>query len=232
MKTSIKIALSALFMIFLFAIPAVAQDCDAYFPMEEGTVFEMTSYNDKDKMQGMTRNTVVDLNADGEFTATVKVKSFDKKGKETYDSEYGVACEEGHFKIDMRSMMSSENMASMQGMEVDVEADELAFPANMQPGTDLPDASLKVSMQSAGFSMAGMQIEITNRKVVANESMTTPAGTFDCVVVTQDINTKMVVGIKASSKTWYAKGVGTVRSESFNKNGKRMGYEVLTSLKK
>jgi hypothetical protein len=231
MKLSIEPTLAAFFLLCSFVLPASAQDCDAYFPMKEGAVFEMTSYNDKDKEQSMTRNTISELNGEGEFTATVKVQSFDKKGKETYNSEYGVACNGDHFKIDMRSMMSGENMASMQGMEVDVEADELAFPSNIQVGTDLPDASLSVSMQSAGFSMAGMKIDITNRKVLARESMTTPAGTFDCIVVTQDISTKMIVSIQASSKIWYAKNVGAVRSESYNKNGKRTGYEVLTSLK-
>lgn len=232
MKTSIKTTLSVFFMLCLFAIPATAQDCDAYFPTDEGTMFEMTSYNGKDKMQGMTRSTVTDISNDGGFSATVKVESFDKKGKENYTSEYGIACKDGNFKVDMRSMMSGDNMSSMEGMEVDVEADELAFPSNMEVGTDLPDASLKVTMQSAGFSMAGMQIQIVNRKVLARESMTTPAGTFDCIVVSQDVNTKMVVGIKASSKIWYAKGVGAVRTESYNGNGKMTGYEVMSALNK
>ncbi len=32
------------------------------------------------------------------------------------------------------------------------------------------------------------------------------------------------------SREWYAKEIGMVRSESFNKNGKLMAYSELTSL--
>jgi hypothetical protein len=231
MKAIFKTTLIAL--ILCYFLPVHAQDdCDAYFPMKDGTVFEMTHYSDKGKEQGMTRSSIQDLtSSDESLKATVKVQSFDNKGKETYSSEYGVTCENGRFNLDMRSMMSGESMSSMQGMEIQVEADELAFPLDLQPGTDLPDAHLKVSMQSTGFNMGGLQITVTNRKVLPRETITTPAGTFDCTVISQDVETKMLVSIKASSKAWYAKGAGTVRSESYNKNGKLLGYEVLTSLK-
>jgi hypothetical protein len=37
--------------------------------------------------------------------------------------------------------------------------------------------------------------------------------------------------IVAKSTDWMAKKVGTVRSESYDKDGKLMGYTVLTSMK-
>jgi hypothetical protein len=232
MKTLFQSTLIALLLCHFLPLQA-QQDCDAYFPLNEGAVFEMTQYSDKGKEESKTRSTVKDISsAEESLTATVTVEYFDKKGESTYTSEYGVSCREGNFHLDMRSMMNSQNMASMQGMQIDVEADEMAFPLDLSPGTELPDAHLKVSMSSSGLNMAGMQVMVSNRKVLPRESITTPAGTFDCTVITQDVETKMIVSIKASSKTWYAQGAGVVRSESYNKNGKLMGYQELTSLKK
>ena len=235
MKLICKTALSALFFaLFSISCTLNAQDCEAWYPMDEGAAFEMTSYSAKGKVTGRTMHTIKEKSSEGgALQATVSVQYYDKKDKETMTSEYDLHCKEGQFSIDMRSMMSADNMSSMQNMEVDVDADEMAFPADLSPGTELPDASLKVSMKSAGFSMSGMQVLVTNRKVGARESVTTPAGTFDCVVISQDVQSKtMGIGIKASSKTWYAKGAGAVKTESYNKNGKLMGSEELTMLKK
>jgi hypothetical protein len=41
-----------------------------------------------------------------------------------------------------------------------------------------------------------------------------------------------MVKTEASSKEWYAEGVGLVKSEIYNKKGKLMGYSELTSFEK
>jgi len=38
--------------------------------------------------------------------------------------------------------------------------------------------------------------------------------------------------IKFENKKWISKGIGIVKSESYNKNGNLMGYSDLTSFKK
>lgn len=220
--------------LFSFSFLAKAQNCEAYYPMDEGSVFEMTSYDAKGKETGKARNTVIEKKVNGdELEAVVKVDHFDKKGKESFSSEYSMFCKNGQFSLDMRNMMGPDNMGSLQNVEVTVDASEMTFPVDPQPGTTLEDAHLKVSMNTSGFSMGGMQVNITNRKIKGRESITTPAGTFDCVVITQNVESKtMGIKISASGKTWYSKGAGAVRTESYNKKGKLMGTEILTSLEK
>ena len=75
-----------------------------------------------------------------------------------------------------------------------------------------------------------MTIYVTDRAVEARESLTTSAGTFDCIKITQKETTKMIVKIQATSKEWYAENIGMVRSESYNKKGKLTGYSVLTKI--
>jgi hypothetical protein len=40
----------------------------------------------------------------------------------------------------------------------------------------------------------------------------------------------MMVRMKNNSKEWYAENVGMVRSETYNKRGKLMGYSELTKM--
>ena len=59
------------------------------------------------------------------------------------------------------------------------------------------------------------------------------AGTFDCYVIYSETKTKMMMANKTfPSRTWLAKGVGMVKQESYNKNGKLMGSMVLTQYTK
>jgi hypothetical protein len=79
-----------------------------------------------------------------------------------------------------------------------------------------------------------MTVTITDRKVVGKESVTTPAGTFDCFKITSNstIKTKTVVGItmEFSAIEWLAPKAAIVKSESYKK-GKLQGYTLLTKLK-
>ena len=52
------------------------------------------------------------------------------------------------------------------------------------------------------------------------ESISTPAGTFDCFVITHDFETKMGLKIIGKSKQWLAEGVGLVKQINYSKNGK------------
>ncbi len=76
-------------------------------------------------------------------------------------------------------------------------------------------------------------IAITNRMVEKRETITTPAGTFDCYKITYDVQTGMGF-IKTNTKTaeWYSGKAGSVRTETLDKKGKLMGYSQITSIKK
>lgn len=227
MKTLLTKSLLCLLLLLSFS-GLDAQGCDTYYPFQEGATFELTSYNGKDKVTGKTRHNIKEMT---ENQAVVEVISFDKKDKEVFRGEYGLECSDGQFSLDMRSMMGPENMGGMEGMDVNVDASDMTFPANPVVGDDLPDAHLKVSMQSSGMSIGGIQVTIANRKVAGKESITTPAGTFDCTIMTQDLETKtMGIKMRSSSKTWYSKGAGPVKTESFKANGKLISRDIMTSL--
>jgi len=77
-----------------------------------------------------------------------------------------------------------------------------------------------------------MTINISNRKVEAVESLTTPAGTFECYKISYDVATKMMVNVKSKGVEWYTAGIGMIKSETYSSDGKLLGSNILTSLKK
>lgn len=231
MKLFSKFSL-AVFFTMVTLLPAVSQDCEAYFPMKEGAFIETRNYDEKDKLQGISKMTVLQKQTAGaRVSVTVDVKSYDDKEKELMNTTMEVYCENGVFYIDMKKFLDQQTMESFKDMEVAMESENMEFPSNLQPGQTLKDARITVSASSGGMKLFSMNVWITNRKVEAIEDITTPAGTFTCHKISSDVETKMMMKISVKSVEWYAKNVGTVRSESYNNKGKLTGYTLLTDFK-
>lgn len=225
-----------LLYIMCFATLGIANaqiDCKPYVPTEKGTVWEITNYDKKGKTTGRAVYELVDKVENGnEITFTVKYVAYDKKDKEIFTNSFEAKCVDGKFEFDMTYKMDGTALQSYQDMDIEVDASEFEIPDfDASPGTQLADGSLTVNMGSGGLGLK-MTILITNRLVEAQESITTPAGSFECVVLSQDITTKVMVNVKGSSKEWYAPEIGMVRSESYNKKGKLIGYSELTKIEK
>jgi hypothetical protein len=82
------------------------------------------------------------------------------------------------------------------------------------------------------MAIMNMTINVSNRKVEAVENLTTPAGTFECYKISFDVATKMMINVKSKGVEWFAKGIGMVKNETYDSNGKLLGSNVLTSIKK
>jgi len=225
-------------MIFILsatmADSAVAQDCEAYFPMEEGAFIETYNYDKKDKLTSITRYTVLEKEVYGENNVKVKVqlKAYDKKDEETMEGQLEMLCEDGVYYVDMKDYINPESMGieDMEDMEITVDANNMEMPANPEVGQTLNDGYIKMSFGASGVSVMNITVNITNRTVEAIEDITTPAGTFNCVKISQDIETKTFMKNTAKSVEWYAKNIGAVRSETFNNKGKPTGYSVLNDI--
>ncbi len=204
-------------------------DCKPYMPTEKGTVWEITNYTAKGKVTGRVVYELLDKVENGnEITFTVKNTSYDKKDKEIYVSTFEAKCVDGKFQFDMSFKMDGASMQSYQDMDIVVEASEFEIPEmNASPGTQLADGTLAVTLGGLGLNMT---VLVTDRIVESQENITTSAGTFDCIVLTQNISTKLIIKVRGSSKEWYSENIGMVRSESYNKKGKLTGYSELTKL--
>jgi hypothetical protein len=225
MKTKIIVLIS----VFFISFSSLSQNaCKSYYPFEEGTKFEITNYNKKGKKEGVVKYEVTDVNGN---EATIKTVIFDAKGKEITTSNYKVMCEGNKVSIDFKSLINPDMLKQYKDMDMDITGTNIELPNDLQVGQSLKDANMNMAINMGGITM-NMKIDMLNRKVDKKESITTPAGTFDCFALSYDNEMKMGMKMKFKIKEWIAEGVGMVRNESYNKNGKLMGYSELTSFKK
>ena len=116
-------------------------------------------------------------------------------------------------------------------MEIEVKGTDITYPRGLTIGSKLPNAEVTLIAKSGGIQIINMTISLINREVVAEESVTTPAGTFTCYKLTYDVNTKMMFSFSAKVTEWINKGAGTVKSETYDSKGKLASTMVLTEFK-
>ena len=225
MKTKIFILIS----VFFISFSSLSQNaCKAYYPFEEGVQFEMTNYTKKGKKEGVIKYEVT--NIDGNV-ATIQTNIYDAKGKEITTMSYKIMCEGNTISIDFKSMVNPDMFKQYKDMDMDITGTNIELPNNLQVGQTLKDANMNMAIDMGGIKM-NMSVDMLNRTVDKKESVTTPAGTYDCFALSYDSEMKMGMKMKFKIKEWISEGVGVVKSESYNKNGKLMGYSELTSFKK
>jgi hypothetical protein len=208
-------------LVFLFTLSSSqAQDCQsAYSPILEDTKMEMTNYDKKGRISSISKANIYEVASKGDTTAAkVHAQVVDDEGEEIFKSDYEIKCIKGVILMDMRDIMG--DMAKQfEKMDVAVEGNFIEYPDNMTVGTKLPDAEMVMTMNAESPVPIKIRINMTERKVEAQESITTSAGTFNCLKLTYTIETKMGFSRSTRSAVWLAKGVGTVKTESYDKKG-------------
>jgi hypothetical protein len=210
-------------------------DCTLYVPASKGTKWEITTFTAKNKETGKITYELLEKKSMGpNLTFAIESRFIDTKGKESYAITYEAHCRDGRFEFDMASRIDGNTMEAYKDMEMTMDASDLEVPAMRTPvGTILKDGTLYMTISAGPLSNIRMNVEITDRKVLGKETMQTSAGSFPCLILSQRVKSKiMMFNVEATSKEWYAEGVGMVRSESYDKKGKLTSYSVLTALTK
>jgi len=224
-----KLNLFLIGLLFVLAMPVTAQNCSKYYPMEEGISMEYTSYDGKGKTQGIISYTVTNVIDDGRTTsATMAMNYKDDKGKEALNSEFTYSCTENTVTIDYQSLMSNQMLQQFGEMEMELSGTDIELPNDLEVGQVLPDANIAMKMSMSGMNMTS-KVNMINRKVEKKESVTTPAGSFDCFVIYSENESQMMMANQTfPSRLWLAEEVGMVKQESYNKKGKLMSNTILT----
>ncbi len=221
--------------VLMTSIGFAQNQCSKFYPMEEGTTFQYTSSDKKGKPEGTIDYTISDVSDNGPATvATFDLKYTDKKGKELFESNYKISCENGTVSIDYKSLFPTQMMQQYSDMdiEMDVTGTDIELPNDLSVGQELSDANVSIAMSMSGIKM-NTTVDQTDRKVEKKESVTTPAGTYDCYLITETTTSKtMGASFELNSKLWLAEGVGMVKQESYKKNGDLMSRSELTKFSK
>jgi len=225
--------LSAITICLVSSLGFSQSACSKYYPLEEGTTFQYTNYDKKGKLSGSIDYTTTNYRKeDGLEIVTMKVKTKDKKGKETVDFYYDISCDGNGISIDFKSLGNMGMLQQFEDMETEITGTNTLIPNELVVGQELPDSEMKMKISMAGMAM-NVDVITKDRKVISEENLTTPAGTFNCLVM-QTTTESNVMGKKMSytTKSWIAEGVGMVKQESYDDKGNLMNYSELTKLDK
>ena len=103
---------------------------------------------------------------------------------------------------------------------------ESALPSDLVPGDLLPN--VHASVKALGMTM---RITVTERQTLRFETINTPAGSFDCIVVREKkVEKGMGRNRHTIADTWYSKGIGMVRHDTYNLELELQTSEILTSI--
>ena len=210
-----------------------AQSCELYTDYSEGTTTKMVHYDQKDKVTGVTTTTVKELKSTPVDFHIVMEQHYDNLDEYTFSSEFEVHCKNGDITVSMGNFIDPTTMEAYEDMEFKVQADDLSIPSGAKPGDVLNDGSVSVSVESGTPIPINIVATVSNRRVTAKETITTPAGSFDCLKIEYDMLTEVsFLKIRSQIAEYHNKKHGTIRSETLNKKGKLKSYTQLEEITK
>ncbi len=224
----------------LFFIPMLsnAQDCSSYLFMSDNSTVQMTVYDKKGKESGTQTWKISEVKKNGNQYESVVAGSFkDEKGKEIANSSGVYKCEGGVLKADVRMSMPQQQMEAYKDAEAKFETAYIEYPSNISVGQTLKDVDFTMEVTGKNNAATTINYKMVNRKVNSQEKVTTPAGTWDAYVISYNSTFKTQIGpiglpINMEVKEWFVPGIGTVKSETYNKAGKLAGSTMITSITK
>ncbi len=209
-------------------------NCESFFPNEVGTKWELTNYDAKDKVtsKSLSQLTGIKNVADG-MEATINIEIFDDKNKSLNKGDVIMKCTQDKFLMDMSNMFPKDQFNGMNDVSIEISDQYMEFPSNPVAGQTLPDDESTMTVSMNGMTIMSMKMKTTNRKVEGTETITTPAGTYNCVKYSSDTEVSSTMFKSKSKSTMYmAKNVGMVKMESYDDKGKLQTKQLLTSFGK
>ena len=203
------------------ALNSLGQNCTGYYLMQNNKTVEMTVYDRKGEPAGKIVYTVSGLVAtDTGASTNVTVEQFNKRGKNTLTYHNVMQCKGGTFFMDFKYLTSNtqEKQYEWAKKKGHTSYEYLEYPQQMSIGDHLKDGKFHNDRTNTEGGQL-VDINITDRKVEGKESVTTPAGSWDCykisykmkiaAQVARDFNTFSTEFVE-----WYAPGFGVVKSQS------------------
>lgn len=218
----------------------LGDNCQDLSWFRKGAVLEYRGIDEKGKVEGGYKIQVENLKNEG--TATIAEVQATLYSPEYEDIQYPMnyICQGDMIYMDVSSMAkammgnspmgnNSEAKKALENMKMDFSEGFASFPKKMHPGMKLKDLKFSFTTQVAGNEMS-FQSTITDRQVIKRETITTAAGTFDCLVIRSVTHSQVkVMGMNQKVPTtteylWIAPKVGMVKQESHQ--GNKIGSSI------
>lgn len=194
----------------------------------------MANFDGKGKPSGTLKYKFAKVAQEGGFTVVdIVLESVSTKGKSEYTQKFTMKCNGNESFIDASSLVMEDQMKSFESFNMKFTSNDIVYPNRLSVGEGLKDASLKGTGDMSGIPIT-FDMNITNRKVAAQEKVKVGAGEFDAykITATNKMTTKTIanISLEIESISYRAPGVlWDIKTETYRK-GKLMGTSELSKI--
>ena len=213
-------------------IYAEAQAQNSFFPTKAGTELLFADNDAKGKPQSYSKQTIKTVEGSGDnMSISYVIESLDKN-KKPLDPPVEIPCKvtikDGVVIFDMKSAFAG--MMNQQ-LKMELTGVPMELPANLQPGQSLKDANMTLTIDMGVMKMK-TEMKMTDSKCLAIEDVKVGAGAFKCHKVTQTVSTTALKTTTVNQTvSWFAPGVGAIKTETFDSKNKLISSTELVSIK-
>ena len=168
------------------------------------------------------------LNGKTAFLSAVN-RDVSKKRDTLEQSNYEIECTSKSVVFNHRNVVPAFLYDEYSNLEFDISRIALEVPKDLKVGQSLDDAVLEIDILATPIKHK-IKYLLKNRCVTATETITTPAGTFNCIVIESKTSMKPQNENAGFVKHWFAEGVGFIKQVDYNKKGQVSSVNILTEL--
>jgi hypothetical protein len=200
-----------------------------FYPVKKGMQLEYTTLNAQKKVQSYTSMKVKDVSGttDNKMVKVVIQTLNAQKNPTSESMAFDVNIKGGKIILDPKLMFAPYLQANMK-----ITGKPNSIPATLSTGQTWPDVEVVLSISFAS-SVMQTKVKLTQRKVLAKETIKVLAGTYICYKTTHTVIITPPIGnqIKETHIMWFAEGIGHVKTEKYDDKNKLQSIEELSSVK-
>lgn len=217
-----------LLSIFIGKQDIIAQDDSApYFLYEEGTKVKIGHYNKRKIPQAFTVYTVKNvIKTDSIDYITISVESQDKYQKPLNSFEFEAELEDGNFAIEKTFLIPIDTLAAIEENDWNIDGRDYIMPAFIATGIELSAAFVSLETDDNKY----YQVSQFSRQVEKFETLETEVGEYETCVVSSKLELQLGEPEIYTVFTWYAKGIGPIRVNYYNKKRKFVKYSEIVEI--
>ncbi len=224
MKNTLACAVSLLALALVAAVSPVygqagpSLEKESLFP-EKGIqlIYQATSPGYFDNHSGSV-TWVNDENGGGQITHAIWRKETPTPFNFSYNYSLSKDSDRGYL-MDVKGIMSPFYFMINDSVKVSYQGDRLFFPLSFQSGQMLPDAKGVFNLEiGKGIPDLRYEVSVSDRKVVAGESMAIEGQSYETFLHTCRVTTSKVIGARSMEesdgewmKDWFVPGFGIVK---------------------
>jgi hypothetical protein len=194
----------------VLALELIGQNCQGYYLLQPNKTVVITTLTPK-KKEEKARDVYYMNDSSGNLLHKTVVLSWKSWNSKERKNTFTVKCVNGIFMTEITSFIRFEEEPEHKGIFVE-------YPEGMKIADELGSVEAYIDVKK-NVAFSRVFISIKKRKVQAKETISTPAGKWDCFRIDSKIYVAYLIGANYTGHTskvseWFAPGFGVVKTES------------------